>query len=139
MLTLTLRNLERDGLLRRTVYPTVPPKVEYERTDTARELHQSPLSLLEPVVEVTVTVPEDAVGAVLGDLAARPGHRVGDAGGRVGRHRDRVAGRTVRLRHPVAQPHAGPRRLHGPPHRLRAGAGVGDGVGAWSGLSGGSA
>src|SRR6266581_1428168 len=29
MLTLTLRNLERDGLLIRTVYPTVPPKVEY--------------------------------------------------------------------------------------------------------------
>ena len=27
MLTLTLRNLERDGLLQRTVYPTVPPKV----------------------------------------------------------------------------------------------------------------
>jgi DNA-binding HxlR family transcriptional regulator len=32
MLTLTLRNLERDGLLVRTVYPTVPPKVEL--TDT---------------------------------------------------------------------------------------------------------
>jgi elongation factor G len=77
MLTLTLRNLERDGLLRRTVYPTVPPKVEYERTDTARELHQSPLSLLEPVVEVTVTVPEDAVGAVLGDLAVRRGRVTG--------------------------------------------------------------
>jgi DNA-binding HxlR family transcriptional regulator len=28
MLTLTLRNLERDGLLVRTVYPTVPPRVE---------------------------------------------------------------------------------------------------------------
>src|SRR3954447_9545853 len=39
MLTLTLRNLERDGLLKRTVYPTVPPKVEYEATPMARELH----------------------------------------------------------------------------------------------------
>ena len=29
MLTLTLRQLERDGLVERTVYPTVPPKVEY--------------------------------------------------------------------------------------------------------------
>jgi DNA-binding HxlR family transcriptional regulator len=29
MLTVTLRNLERDGLLSRTVYPTIPPKVEY--------------------------------------------------------------------------------------------------------------
>lgn len=38
MLTLTLRKLERDGLLRRTVYPTVPPKVEYELTEMAREL-----------------------------------------------------------------------------------------------------
>jgi len=41
MLTLTLRNLERDGLLIRTVYPTVPPKVEYTATDMARELHAS--------------------------------------------------------------------------------------------------
>jgi len=45
MLTLTLRNLERDGLLTRTVYPTVPPKVEYELTPIARELHDSLLSL----------------------------------------------------------------------------------------------
>ena len=41
MLTLTLRNLERDGLLIRTVYPTVPPKVEYTATEMARELHDS--------------------------------------------------------------------------------------------------
>ena len=39
MLTLTLRRLERDGLLVRTVYPTVPPKVEYALTDMATELH----------------------------------------------------------------------------------------------------
>src|SRR5260370_19179253 len=41
MLTLTLRNLERDGLLVRTVYPPVPPKVEYTATDMARELDDS--------------------------------------------------------------------------------------------------
>src|SRR6185437_2929479 len=41
MLTLTLRNLERDGLLVRTVYPTVPPKVEYTATPMARELYDS--------------------------------------------------------------------------------------------------
>lgn len=41
MLTLTLRNLERDGLLVRTVYPTVPPKVEYAVTDMAKELYDS--------------------------------------------------------------------------------------------------
>lgn len=38
MLTLTLRNLERDGLLTRTVYATVPPKVDYRLTEMAREL-----------------------------------------------------------------------------------------------------
>jgi DNA-binding HxlR family transcriptional regulator len=47
MLTLTLRNLERDGLLTRTVYPTVPPKVEYLATDMARELHASLASLTD--------------------------------------------------------------------------------------------
>jgi elongation factor G len=41
------------------------------------------MALLEPVVEVTVTVPEDAVGAVLGDLAARRG-RVTDSTARAG-------------------------------------------------------
>lgn len=41
MLTLTLRNLERDGLIVRTVYPTVPPKVEYTATEMARELYES--------------------------------------------------------------------------------------------------
>ncbi|GGQ87600.1 winged helix-turn-helix transcriptional regulator [Couchioplanes azureus] len=47
MLTLTLRNLERDGLLTRTVYPTVPPKVEYTATDMARELYDSLVTLTE--------------------------------------------------------------------------------------------
>ncbi|WP_079178082.1 winged helix-turn-helix transcriptional regulator [Streptomyces mangrovisoli] len=41
MLTLTLRNLERDGLVKRTVYATVPPKVEYELTPVAHELNET--------------------------------------------------------------------------------------------------
>lgn len=39
MLTLTVRRLERDGLLTRSVYPTVPPQVEYELTEMGRSLH----------------------------------------------------------------------------------------------------
>ncbi|MCH0540687.1 helix-turn-helix transcriptional regulator [Streptomyces sp. MUM 203J] len=38
MLTLTLRRLERDGLVTRTVHPTVPPQVEYELTRTGRSM-----------------------------------------------------------------------------------------------------
>src|SRR3984957_5160010 len=42
MLTLTLRGLECDGLVTRTVFPTIPPRVDYELTPLGRDL-------LEPV------------------------------------------------------------------------------------------
>jgi DNA-binding HxlR family transcriptional regulator len=38
MLTLTLRNLERDGLISRTVTPSVPPRVDYALTELGRDL-----------------------------------------------------------------------------------------------------
>ncbi len=41
MLTKTLRQMEADGLVARTVFPVIPPKVEYELTDLGRDLSEA--------------------------------------------------------------------------------------------------
>jgi DNA-binding HxlR family transcriptional regulator len=46
MLTLTLRSLERDGLVERTVTPTSPPRVDYDLTPTGRTLSTRVSSLI---------------------------------------------------------------------------------------------
>ncbi|WP_175014231.1 winged helix-turn-helix transcriptional regulator [Burkholderia lata] len=47
MLTLTLRGLERDGLVTRTVFPTIPPRVDYALTPLGA-------TLLEPVMALVM-------------------------------------------------------------------------------------
>ena len=51
MLTRTLRHLERDGLVSRTVHAEVPPRVEYELTGTGRTLIRPAVALAEWAVE----------------------------------------------------------------------------------------
>ncbi|MBB3916891.1 winged helix-turn-helix transcriptional regulator [Rhizobium fabae] len=46
MLTTTLRHLERDGIIERTVYPVVPPKVDYALTPLGCTLHETIRSLV---------------------------------------------------------------------------------------------
>lgn len=58
MLTATLRSLERDGLVRRTVYPIVPPRVEYELTDLGRDLLKAAWSLIDWAFDHTAELNE---------------------------------------------------------------------------------
>jgi DNA-binding HxlR family transcriptional regulator len=50
MLTMTLRKLERDGLIQREVFPEVPPRVEYELTLLGKSLLQPMQGLINWVV-----------------------------------------------------------------------------------------
>jgi DNA-binding HxlR family transcriptional regulator len=45
MLTLTLRGLERDGLVKRTAFATIPPRVDYELTEAGHSLREPLLGL----------------------------------------------------------------------------------------------
>lgn len=56
MLTITLRELERDGLVKRTAHATVPPKVEYELTDLGRSLIRPLQTLADWALENRPTI-----------------------------------------------------------------------------------
>ncbi|MDQ1083669.1 MULTISPECIES: helix-turn-helix domain-containing protein [Microbacterium] len=58
MLASTLKTLEGDGLVARTAYPEVPPRVEYALTDRGRDL----MTRLIPLVEWVADNADDIVG-----------------------------------------------------------------------------
>jgi DNA-binding HxlR family transcriptional regulator len=77
MLTLTLRGLERDGLVTRTVFPTIPPRVDYELTDLGRGLSEPVIALGKWAYEHQPEI-EDARARFdrRNDTADRPAARV---------------------------------------------------------------
>lgn len=86
MLTLTLRGLERDGLITRTVFPTVPPRVDYALTALGR-------SLLVPV-------------SALGDWARKNRGRIEEAQAKFDRATDPKRPSAGRTASGPAVPHA---------------------------------
>jgi DNA-binding HxlR family transcriptional regulator len=56
MLTLTLRNLERDGLVKRTVTPSIPPRVDYELTELGHSLQKPICGLADWALENVETI-----------------------------------------------------------------------------------
>lgn len=75
MLTVTLRNLERDGILIRTVYPTIPPRVEYELSDRGRSLKLALAPIGNWVMENQTDIEEARERVreqIPGDIAAAP-------------------------------------------------------------------
>lgn len=64
MLTVTLRTLEEDGYVTRTVYPEVPPRVEYALTERA-------MSLL-PHIDALIGWAQDNMDAIIKDRKSKP-------------------------------------------------------------------
>ena len=74
MLTLTLRGLERDGLVTRTVFATIPPRVDYQLTKLGRTLREPVIAIADWARKNRPAIVEarkvfDAGGT------ARPSHR----------------------------------------------------------------
>jgi DNA-binding HxlR family transcriptional regulator len=75
MLTLTVRGLERDGLVTRTVTPTIPPRVDYELTRLGKTLLEPILGLAKwaDVNRPAIQQSRDRYDAALGDRKRRAG------------------------------------------------------------------
>jgi DNA-binding HxlR family transcriptional regulator len=58
MLTLTLRNLERDGLVSRTVTPSIPPRVDYALTELGHSLQKPIMALSDWALDNVVMIHE---------------------------------------------------------------------------------
>jgi DNA-binding HxlR family transcriptional regulator len=74
MLTLTVRGLERDGLVTRTVYPTIPPRVEYELTKLGRTLREPVMAIANWARKNRPTIAE-ARKVFDAGTTAKPSHR----------------------------------------------------------------
>ena len=74
MLTLTLKGLERDGLITRTVFPVVPPRVEYELSDRGRSLKLALAPIRKWVLENQTDIEEarSVREQITGDIAVAP-------------------------------------------------------------------
>lgn len=77
MLTRTLRALERDGMVTRTIFPTSPPQVEYRLTELGRSMSEPVLAFGQWVREHLAEVEEarqrfDERGGIAGDKSAEP-------------------------------------------------------------------
>jgi DNA-binding HxlR family transcriptional regulator len=58
MLTLTLRNLERDGLVSRAVTPSIPPRVDYALTELGHSLQKPIMALSDWALDNVVKIHE---------------------------------------------------------------------------------
>lgn len=70
MLTQTLRSLEADGFITRTVHPTIPPRVEYDLTTLGQSLGE-PITALRQWTEAHINEIEGARARVTAETPAR--------------------------------------------------------------------
>lgn len=80
MLTQTLKHLERDGLITRTAYPEVPPRVEYELTDLGRSLLDAVTAMAAWAVAHHTEIASNRAASELTGVGRRSGLVSGSAG-----------------------------------------------------------